>query len=142
MVSWKLDASVVADLSLSSVQSNIESLVLKITHSILAGNGFAFDVQETASRNRNRSHRDSGLIACDGDADEKSSRLRRFMVRATHTASKTATTTAVLASSLVKKAHGSDHLHVRDRILATNQSIQEKHQPQEVTVDKNVKGKG
>jgi meiotic recombination protein SPO11 len=42
----------VADLSLSSVQSNIESLVLKIAHSILAGNGFAFDVPSRSAANQ------------------------------------------------------------------------------------------
>jgi meiotic recombination protein SPO11 len=42
----------VADLSLSSVQSNIESLALKIAHSILSGNGFAFDVPSRSSANQ------------------------------------------------------------------------------------------
>lgn len=42
----------VSDLSLSSVQSTIESLVLKITRSILAGNGFAFDVPSRSAANQ------------------------------------------------------------------------------------------
>ncbi|KAL4359938.1 hypothetical protein AHAS_Ahas08G0127400 [Arachis hypogaea] len=42
----------VSDLSLSSVQSNIESLVLRIAHSILSGNGFAFDVPSRAATNQ------------------------------------------------------------------------------------------
>ncbi|KAJ1375410.1 Winged helix-like DNA-binding domain superfamily [Sesbania bispinosa] len=42
----------VADLSLSSVQSNIESLVLKIAHSILSGQGFSFDVPSRSAANQ------------------------------------------------------------------------------------------
>ncbi|KAL4357619.1 hypothetical protein AHAS_Ahas09G0204800 [Arachis hypogaea] len=42
----------VSDLSLSSVQSNIESLVLRIAHSILSGNGFAFDVPSRSATNQ------------------------------------------------------------------------------------------
>lgn len=42
----------VSDLSLSSVQSNIESLVLRIAHSILSGNGFAFDVPSRSAANQ------------------------------------------------------------------------------------------
>jgi meiotic recombination protein SPO11 len=42
----------VEDLSLSSVQSNIESLALKIGLSILSGNGFAFDVPSRSSANQ------------------------------------------------------------------------------------------
>ncbi|RDX66890.1 DNA topoisomerase 6 subunit A [Mucuna pruriens] len=42
----------VADLSLSSVQSNIESLILRIAHSILSGQGFSFDVPSRSSANQ------------------------------------------------------------------------------------------
>ncbi|KAL5546243.1 hypothetical protein UlMin_005930 [Ulmus minor] len=42
----------VADLSLSSVQSSIESQILKIAHSILAGDGFAFDVPSRSAANQ------------------------------------------------------------------------------------------
>jgi len=42
----------VADLSLSSVQSNIESLVLRIAHSIISGQGFSFDVPSRSAANQ------------------------------------------------------------------------------------------
>lgn len=42
----------VADLSLSSVQSNIESLILRIAHSILSGHGFSFDVPSRSAANQ------------------------------------------------------------------------------------------
>ncbi|BAT95828.1 DNA topoisomerase 6 subunit [Vigna angularis] len=42
----------VADLSLSSVQSNIESLILKIAHSIISGQGFSFDVPSRSAANQ------------------------------------------------------------------------------------------
>ena len=42
----------VTDLSLSSVQSTIETLILQITHSILSGNGFGFQVPSRASSNQ------------------------------------------------------------------------------------------
>ncbi|KAE9589973.1 putative DNA topoisomerase (ATP-hydrolyzing) [Lupinus albus] len=42
----------VSDLSLSSVQHNIESLVLSITRSILSGNGFSFDVPSRSAANQ------------------------------------------------------------------------------------------
>ncbi|KAK4767229.1 hypothetical protein SAY86_014979 [Trapa natans] len=42
----------VTDLSLTSVQSTIESLVLKIAKSILSGNGFSFDVPSRTSANQ------------------------------------------------------------------------------------------
>ncbi|KAK4281435.1 hypothetical protein QN277_012929 [Acacia crassicarpa] len=42
----------VSDLSLSSVQSTIESLVLSITRSILSGQGFSFDVPSRSAANQ------------------------------------------------------------------------------------------
>ncbi|TXG59102.1 hypothetical protein EZV62_016931 [Acer yangbiense] len=42
----------VTDLSLSSVQSTIETLILQVTHSILSGNGFGFQVPSRASSNQ------------------------------------------------------------------------------------------
>ncbi|KAH7553469.1 hypothetical protein ACOSP7_029806 [Xanthoceras sorbifolium] len=42
----------VSDLSLSSVQSEIETQILQIAHSILSGNGFAFQVPSRASSNQ------------------------------------------------------------------------------------------
>ena len=42
----------VADLSLSSVQSTIETLILRLTHSILSGQGFSFSVPSRSSANQ------------------------------------------------------------------------------------------
>ncbi|KAG4205024.1 hypothetical protein ERO13_A04G077200v2 [Gossypium hirsutum] len=42
----------VSDLSLSSVQSTIESLVLQLTHQILSGQGFSFTVPSRSSSNQ------------------------------------------------------------------------------------------
>lgn len=42
----------VADLSLSSVQTTIEDLILKLCHSILAGEGFAFSVPSRSAANQ------------------------------------------------------------------------------------------
>ncbi|KAL3717235.1 hypothetical protein ACJRO7_008767 [Eucalyptus globulus] len=42
----------VADLSLSSVQSSIEALILRVARSILGGDGFAFDVPSRSAANQ------------------------------------------------------------------------------------------
>ncbi|OMP03660.1 DNA topoisomerase 6 subunit A-like protein [Corchorus olitorius] len=51
----------VSDLPLSSVQSNIESLVLQLAHQILSGQGFSFTVPSRASTNQlSRSRNSTG----------------------------------------------------------------------------------
>ncbi|KAH7866560.1 hypothetical protein Vadar_021983 [Vaccinium darrowii] len=42
----------VADLPLSSVQSNIETLILSLAHSIISGNGFSFSVPSRSAANQ------------------------------------------------------------------------------------------